>query len=189
MHAISAEADPSAVGFHELTQLVVAETNIPDPDLQVYQQQPNNGLYYRSSGNLLSSQPEGNFYDRAMLGQKESQFFELKRKGAVQRLEPSVILHDRIHPVYGLVDPTDVRYVGISWLDEEGVHHVMPRERGDKVTVLSWLGSSVAGQAFACDTTSSFDRKVQSDATEDPALEFCDRALKAYRQMTIGQAS
>lgn len=184
MHKLLGEAHHSAVKFIELGALVISETVIPDPETQVYQQTPVNGLYFRQSGRLLTSEKEGDLVERASKGFKLGAFFELQRVGKVRRQSPNIVNNRKTNPVYSQETPTAVSLVAIRWIDEETLHHAIPtyQERVPvAVTAQSWTKDTVFGDAFANNPSGTCNIKIQSAAAEDPALAFIESALRAYR--------
>lgn len=174
---------PSALEFHNLGGRVIGETAVPGPEVQVYQQVPANGLYYRRSGRLLTPQASGGFVERARAGYNQGAWFELQRTGAVLRQAPDIETRRRINPVHVIDGSLRPSFVAIRWVDEEGVHQAIPQNEESSplsVTVQSWLGDRVMQQAFSSDPSGSVDRRVKSAEPEDPALSLYQAALRAY---------
>lgn len=177
---------PLAVRFQTLSLQVIAETAVPASDMQVYEQEPTNGLFYRHSGRLLTSQDKGGYVERARAGHEIGALFELQRSGSVTRQTPRTVTERRINPVFDLDNPETRPYVAIRWVDEEGVHEAHPQRydgNPTSVSILSWLGDRVHDDDFLTTTSSSYDRKIRSARIKDPALEFYDRALQAYQDI------
>ena len=181
------EQHKSAVEFQNLSSRVVHNTQIPGPETQVYEQDPVNGLYYRHSGRLLTSQPEGDFIRRARSGFKTRELFELQRSGQVSRQASTrMVTPRRINPVYRLDLPEDCRYVAIRWVDEEGLHEAIPQNKNGmpvSVSVISWLGDTVMSNVFSKNPSDVYDRKTKSAESDDPTLELFYKALRAYRHI------
>src|SRR3989344_1484680 len=156
---------PSAVEFLGLSEQVITATLIPEPSIQVYQQEPENGLFYRRSGRLLTSQKGGGFVDRARSGLNDGELFELQRAGSVTRQRPHIEIPGRVNPVHCLDPPQTLGYISINWIDESGMHNALPVDNKNLlagVTVISWLEETVMGDGFAKDPFSTYDAKTRS---------------------------
>lgn len=183
-------AHPSATELRDLSDRIVDDTKIPDADKQVYEQEPPNGLFYRRSGRLLTSQASGNLVDRVRATYGSRSLFEVQRIGAVERQRSSVETARRINPVHCLASPGAYGYVAMRWMDEEGLHEAIPQNQSGlalSVAVLSWLGTTVLENPFQSDPMGSYDRKIKSNAPEDPALALCTSALSAYQKLQFAQ--
>lgn len=186
MSKVLIDAHPSAVKFNELGAQVIGETVIPGPETQVYLQVPANGLYYRHSGRLLTSEEKGDLVERARNGFNLGAFFELQRVGKVTRQSPNIVTRRWTNPVHSLETPAVAGLVAIRWIDGDTLHHAIPRnqERAPvSVTVQSWSKDTVLGSDFAHNPSGTCNSKIQSAAPEDPALAFMESALRAYRSL------
>lgn len=182
----AASEHPSAVEFHELSRQVVGDTKVPGPDMQVSDQNPKNGLFYRESGRLLTSQNQGGLVVRMRAGVARGAFFEIQRHGKVMRQESCLGIAKRTNPVHLLADLEDPRYVAMRWLGEEAVHEVIPvYEAGKpvKVTIGSWLLDNVLSDQFADDPTVARNTLVRSREINNLALAFYESALHAYQDL------
>lgn len=184
----SGPAHPVAIEFRNFSGFAVDGTTVPGPEVQVHQQRPHNGLYFRKSGRLLTSEKEGDLVERVRAGLGKVSFFELQRVGQVTRQEPLIATRRRINPVYCLANPRSSEFVAIRWVDEDGLHEAVPQNRVEhdvrlplSVTVLSWLAATVVCSEFQADPTASVDTKTHSTASaEDPMSGFLYRAMHAY---------
>lgn len=180
----SKQIHESATAFNDLSQLVVKETRVPGPEEQVYQQNPTNGLYFRKSGRLLTSQPEGSLQLRVQRSLKVGHLFELQRIGSVSQQRPDIRRVSRSNPVHCLDVTNSTRFEVIRWLDEEGLHVADPQyDKRDPafVTVLTWSPDTITDSQFLIDAAKSqYDDITRSDATDDPVLELAAHAVRAY---------
>lgn len=170
--------------FYSLSERVVRETAIPGPDDQVYKQAPCNGLYFRHSGRLLTSEADGDYAQRAISGyNKDKTLFEIQRTGSIARQRPRIERTKRTNPVFCLDNPTNADYEFIRWIDEEGLHQATPHNKDGTpvlMVVISWLGDTLLGSSFARDPASVEVRKARSDELGDPALPLFEQAQNAY---------
>ena len=181
---------PSAARFQHLVELAVANVEIPPGDVQEYDQRPHYGLYYRSSGRVITSELEGRFQARAVAGVKKGTFFELGRSGRVDPASPRIDRSDWKNPVHILKDPAATKYHSLTWVDESGLHRVFPNRRQtaseptDTITVHSWTPERVLTPAFWRDPSAGAASRVVSEATDDPVLPYFERAARAYKVLT-----
>lgn len=176
---------PSAVKFGGLSKRAVNEAEIPRGDVQEYQQDPSNGLYYRKSGRLISSQHEGDFIERARAGIEAGVLFELVRVGRVVQQKPPVDIATRENPVFVLDTPDKADFQTMVWVDGEGLHQARPYNEEDRITrgivVVSWVGDDIMGDEFAERSASVSSSKIRSaHQIDDPVLSFYAGALQAY---------
>lgn len=186
MPDLAVSPHPSALEFQGLAEHVVATTPVPGPETQVYEQEPDNGLYYRKSGRLLTSESHGELIDRARSGADAGVLFELQRRGSVARGAASILTRRRVNPVHQLDEIMQNNFVSIRWIDEEGMHEAIPTYQNGQprtIAVLSWIGDTIRGRDFAHNPSAATDRKVRSVDTEDPAVELFERAATAYRKI------
>ena len=182
------EQQESPLLFQGLSARVVKETVIPGPEDQVYQQHPSNGLYFRHSGRLLTSEEDGEYTQRAISGYlKGRKLFELQRTGDITRQKPRIESPYRTNPVFCLDNPDDAGYEFMRWIDEEGLHQATPHNKDGApvlLVVISWLGDAVLGDSFAKNPSSVDVRKIRSDELGDPALPIFEQAQKTYEQIS-----
>lgn len=177
----------SAIGFRAFSVKILGETVVPGPEEQVFAQEPINGLYFRFSGRLLTSQPKGNLVDRVRRGHKVGALFELQRAGNVSRQAPDIRTDRRTSPVFCLDDPSNPSFAAIRWIDKEGFHQAIPDDyegRPMNLSVQTWLGDRVTSAAFAENPSGSWNRKITSDESADPALMLLYSAQCAYKTIS-----